>query len=60
MQSLQKLLVSTNLMVTAVSGFIELVTIYCEENLHTVITIHHLPHNSIKFQNQITQTVVAS
>jgi len=33
--------------VTPVSGFIELVSIYYENNLHTVITIHHLPHNSI-------------
>ena len=49
MHSLQILVVSTNLMVTAVSWFIELVTIYYEENLHTVITIHHPPHNSIKF-----------
>jgi len=34
--------------ITPVSGFIELVTVCYDENLRTIITIHHPPQNSIK------------
>ena len=38
----------TEWLLHAVSGSIELVSIYYEVSLHTEITIHHPPHNSIQ------------